>query len=411
VPGPIEGCQICGEASLVSALFLGYLPPVNSMRELSARADSEPWHPAELLVCPRCHLAQLGYVVDPDILFPPEYPYTSGSTQILRENFAELHRETDSLLGLAPDELVVDIGSNDGTLLSSFLADGHRVLGIEPTRTGEIARERGIETITAFFGTETAERVRASHGRASLVTAANVFAHIPDVHGVVDAIASLLTDDGVFVSESGYLRDLAEQLQYDTIYHEHLRYYSLTSLHALLEQHGFRIFHAKRIPTHGGSIRVYATRAAGVDVDPTVAELLEEERAAGLVDESWVASFRERVTQSKLDLYRLLWELKADGARVYGIGAPSRASTLISYVGLDDGIVECVLEIAGSRKIDKYMPGTAIPVLEESKLYEDQPEYALLLSWHIADELVANLRRKGYRGRFVVPLPVPVVIE
>jgi hypothetical protein len=409
--GPIDGCQICGGHDLQSALFLGFLPPVNSMRSLGAPADSEPWHPAELLVCRRCHLAQLGYVVDPKVLFPPEYPYTSGSTRVLRENFAELQREATSLVGLTADDLVVDIGSNDGTLLANFHEAGNRVLGVEPTRTGEIARERGIETMTTFFGPESAARVRDEHGPATLVTAANVFAHIPDVHAVVDAIASLLTDDGVFVSESGYFREIVESLQYDTIYHEHLRYYTLTSLQALLEPHGFRIIHAKRISTHGGSIRVYAGRSASHSARATVEAMLAEERAAGLVDESWVPGFRERVTRSKLSLYDLLADLRGDGAHVYGIGAPSRASTLVNYVGLDDGIVECVLEIAGSQKLDKYMPGTAIPVLEESKLYDDQPEYALLLSWHIADELRDNLRRKGFEGRFVVPLPAPHIVS
>ena len=409
--GPVEGCQICGERELESALFLGFLPPVNSMRPIGTRADSEPWHPAELLVCRRCHLAQLGYIVDPEVLFPPDYPYTSGSTRILRENFAELRHEAADLLGLAPYDLVVDIGSNDGTLLSNFHGAGYRVLGIEPTRTGELARDRGIDTITEFFGPEIAVRVRSEYGPARLITAANVFAHIPDVHAVVDAIGSLLTDDGVFVSESGYFREIVETLQYDTIYHEHLRYYTLASLSELLGRHGFRVFHAKRIPTHGGSIRVYASRSESYAEQASVAALLAEEVAVGLTDESWVPGFRERVTRSKLALYDLLANVRDDSARVYGIGAPSRASTLVSYVGLDDGIVSCVLEIAGSKKLDRYMPGTAIPVLEESKLYEDQPEYALLFSWHIARELVENLRRKGFAGRFVIPLPEPRILD
>jgi hypothetical protein len=405
--GPVTSCQICESPELESALFLCFLPPVNSMRALDARPDSEPWHPTELLVCRNCHLAQLGYVVDPEILFPPGYPYTSGSTRVLRENFAELYREVSARYSLAPDDLVVDIGSNDGTLLSNFLAGGHRVLGIEPTLTAELARERGVETMMAFFSPETAVRAAAEHGHARVVTAANVFAHIPNVHAIVDAIGSLLTPDGVFVSESHYFLDLVETLQYDTIYHEHLRYYSLTSLQALFDRHGFRIVHVKRIPTHGGSIRVYATQDASAVVDPSVAALLAEEETAGLTDESWTTPFGERVLASKLELYQLLAPLKAEGARIFGIGAPSRASTLVNYVGLDDGILDCVCEVPGSKKVDKYLPGTAIPVLDESKLYDEQPEYALLLSWHIADELKENLRKKGYRGRFVVPLPTP----
>ena len=211
------------------------------------------------------------------------------------------------------------------------------------------------------------------------------------------------------MSESHYLGDLIETLQYDTIYHEHLRYYSLTSMAALLEQHGFRVVHVKRIPPHGGSIRVYATKS-GAAPDPSVQLLLDEERQRGLADETWIPDFRKRVLSSKLELLALLRDLKAEGARIYGVGAPSRASTLVNFVGLDDGIVDCVLEISTSKKLDKYLPGTAIPVLDEQKLYDDQPEYALLLSWHIAEELRDNLTRKGFRGSFIVPLPEPRVL-
>jgi C-methyltransferase C-terminal domain/Methyltransferase domain/Putative zinc binding domain len=409
VLGPIYACQICGATNLRSALFLGFLPPVNSMRELGAAADAEPWFPAELLVCPDCHLAQLGFAADPAVLFPPGYPYTSGSTRVLRENFADLYREANERIGLGPDELVVDIGSNDGTLLGNFQAGGHRVVGIEPTDTGALARERGIPTMQAFFDMNAVDAVLREHGSPRLVTAANVFAHIPDVHAVLDAVDRLVGTDGHFVSESHYLGDLIETLQYDTIYHEHLRYYSLTSLKALLEWHSFRVVHVKRIPTHGGSIRVFATKAVEAQ-NPSVERLLAEEQEKGLADEGWIPEFRHRVIQSKLDLLALLRELKSDGAKVYGIGAPSRASTLVNFVGLDDGIVDCVLEISSSKKLNKYLPGTAIPVLDERKLYEDQPEYALLLSWHIADELRDNLIRKGFRGGFVVPLPHPHVL-
>jgi hypothetical protein len=408
--GPVSACQVCGARELRSALFLGFLPPVNSMRAVGAKAEAEPWFPAELLACPKCHLAQLGYAVDPAVLFPPGYPYTSGSTRVLRDNFADLYREALELVGLESHDLVVDIGSNDGTLLGNFVDAGHRAIGIEPTDTAALARERGITTIQAYFDSGVAETVLAEFGRPRLVTATNVFAHIPDVHAVLGAVERMVGDDGFFVSESHYFADLVETLQYDTIYHEHLRYYSLTSLSELLEAHGFRVIHVGRIPTHGGSIRVYATKAADVPHRESVDRLLADERERGLADESWIASFRQRVRDSKLDLLALLRDLKHDGARIYGIGAPSRASTLVNFVGLDDGILDCVLEISTSKKLDKYLPGTAIPVLDERKLFDDQPEYALLLSWHIADELRDNLLRKGFRGDFVVPLPKPRVL-
>ena len=202
---------------------------------------------------------------------------------------------------------------------------------------------------------------------------------------------------------------MLQTLQYDTVYHEHLRYYSLHSLKYLLEMHGLEVFHAKRIPTHGGSIRVYAARAGRFPVQSSVAEILREEEVYG-VDVARLNEFSRRVTLSKLELYTLLADIKKRGGRIYGIGAPSRASTLITYVGLDDGIVDRVLEVPGSHKNGKYMPGTLIPVMEESCLFSDQPEYALLFSWHIADELMPKLRQKGFRGQFIVPLPTPRIV-
>jgi hypothetical protein len=250
--------------------------------------------------------------------------------------------------------------------------------------------------------------VVANHGRATLVTATNVFAHIEDIHSIVDALLRLMDDDGVFISESHYWVGLMDTLQYDTIYHEHLRYYSLTSLRNLLAMHGLEVFHVRGIPTHGGSIRVYAARKAKRRVEPSVETYLAAERAALMP--SRLDAFRRGVVASKLKLYRLLDDMAGKAARIYGIGAPSRAATMVNYVGLDDGIVSAILEIKGSHKIGKYMPGTLIPVFDEEQLFVDQPEYALLFSWHIADELVPKLRGRGYRGRFIVPLPDPRLV-
>jgi len=408
---PITRCQICGGDDLGSILFLGYIPPVNTMPPIGAAAEEQPAFPLELLRCAACGHVQIGLEVDAEVLFPYSYPYLSGTTRILRENFAELYREAAPLLGLGPDDLVIDIGSNDGTLLANFKDGGHRVLGIEPSRAGEVARENGIDTLTAYFGPETVAEVEARHGKATLITAANVFAHIHDPHAVVEGIVALLGDDGVFVNESHYLAALVETLQYDTIYHEHLRYYHLGAMKRLLADHGLEVFHAKRIPTHGGSIRVYAGRKGARAVRDSVAALLDAERAAGLDDGAALADFRRRVVQSKLDLHRLLAPIKARGERVYGIGAPSRASTLINYVGIDDGLVEMVMEVPTSHKIGKYIPGTRIPVVDEKKLFEDQPPYALMLSWHVGEELMALLRRKGYEGKFIMPLPEPRIVD
>ena len=405
----VERCQVCDNPDLTRSLFLGYLPPVNQMRPIGEQPHEQPAYPAQLLYCPRCQLVQLGLIVDPQILFPPEYPYTSGTTRILRENFAELYRECQSMLPLTPDSLIVDIGSNDGTLLSNFHNGGHRVLGIEPSQMGNLANERGIPTVISFFDRRAAAQAVAEHGPATVITATNVFAHIENIHDIVESILLLLDEGGAFISESHYLIGLLQTLQYDTVYHEHLRYYSLHSLKYLLEMHGLEVFHAKRIPTHGGSIRVYAARAGRFPVQSSVAEILREEEVYG-VDVARLNEFSRRVTLSKLELYTLLADIKKRGGRIYGIGAPSRASTLITYVGLDDGIVDRVLEVPGSHKNGKYMPGTLIPVMEESCLFSDQPEYALLFSWHIADELMPKLRQKGFRGQFIVPLPTPRIV-
>jgi hypothetical protein len=404
----VDECQVCGATDLTSVLFVGYLPPVNTMPPVGERPSEQPAYPAEVLRCQHCTLVQLGLVVDPAILFPPTYPYTSGTTRILRENFAELCREATPLVGIQRDDLVVDIGSNDGTLLGNFKDAGFRVCGVEPTNASKIALEKGIDTVVSFFGAGAVAKVTEKYGKAKVVTAANVFAHIEDVHSIVAGIVELLAPGGVFISESHYLASLLETLQYDTIYHEHLRYYALGSLMKLLEQHGLEVFHAKRIPTHGGSIRVYAARKGERAAQASVGEILAHEERA--LSPSAFEKFRRAVVQSKLDLYALLRDIKAAGKRIDGVGAPSRSSTLINYVGLDDGIIDSVLEISGSYKIGKYVPGTLIPVVDEAKLASSPPDYLLLFSWHIADELMPKLKKSGFKGDFIIPLPNPRIV-
>jgi C-methyltransferase C-terminal domain/Methyltransferase domain/Putative zinc binding domain len=406
----VDRCQVCNSADLESVFFVGYLPPVNGMPTVGTRPAEQPAYPAEVLSCKRCKLAQLGLVVDPAILFPPTYPYTSGTTKILRENFAQLYAEVAELYPLKSRDLVVDVGSNDGTLLSNFHEHGIRVHGIEPTNAGKLANDRGIRTLISFFHRKAVDTVVSEEkSRAKIVTATNVFAHIEDVNAVMQSILALLDDDGIFISESHYWVSLLETLQYDTIYHEHLRYYSLTSIQYLLEANGLEVIRARRIPTHGGSIRVYAARKGKYPVDKSVREILEVERVQ-LTDEM-LARFRRGVVDSKLGLLALLKDIKGAGDKVYGVGAPSRASTLINYVGLDDGILDCVLEIKGSYKIGKYIPGTVVPVVDEARLFSDQPRYALLLSWHIADELIPKLTARGFKGDYIVPLPEPHIVR
>ena len=251
--------------------------------------------------------------------------------------------------------------------------------------------------------------MKREHGPASVVTAANCFAHMEDVHAIVDGIVELLKPDGVFISESHYLIPLLDTLQYDTIYHEHLRYYSLASLKYLLEMHDLEVFHARPIPSHGGSIRVYAARRGSHPVAGQ-RRAYAGRRAARRGDGKTAAAFRHDVILSKLSLLSMLRELKEKGARIAGISAPSRASTLVNYVGLDEGLIDYVCEIAGSLKIGKYMPGTQIPVVDEARLFAEQPDCAVIFSWHIADELAPKLKAKGFRGQLITPLPEPRVL-
>lgn len=402
---PVECCQICGHAPLDEALSLGYMPPVNQMVPIGEMPRQQVWFPTNLLHCRNCDLVQLGLVVDPAIIFPPDYPYTSGTTKLLRDNFADLHRESAALLGLGKDDLVVDIGSNDGTLLSNFQNGGHRVLGIEPTDVGDVASKRGIATVKRYFSPAVAREVRREHGPASVVTAANCFAHIEDVHAIVEGIVDMLASGGAFISESHYLVGLLDTLQYDTVYHEHLRYYTLASVKHLLEMHDLEVFHARAIPSHGGSFRVYATRRGVHEVRDSVARMLDgEPRGNAMVQR--LIMFRHDVLFSKLRLLAMMRDLKENGARIAGVSAPSRASTLVNYVGLDEGIIDYVCEVPGSLKIGKYLPGTRIPIVDEARLFADQPDCAVIFSWHIADELAPKLKAKGFRGQLITPLPM-----
>ncbi|MEK7506051.1 MAG: class I SAM-dependent methyltransferase [Patescibacteria group bacterium] len=404
----VKECQICGSSDLKSVLFLGYLPPVNDFHPIGERPKEEPSYPAEILHCEKCHLIQSGFIVDPKIIFPPSYPYTSSTTRVLRDNFAELYQECSSMFELKPDDLVVDVGSNDGNLLNNFKGH-HKVLGITPEDIGKIAIENGIPTILNYFTKEVALRVKKEYGPARIVTATNVFAHIDNVNEVVESILEMLAEKGIFIIESHYVLPVIQMNQFDTIYHEHLRHYSIHSLKYLLEAHGLEIIHTKPIPSHAGSIRAYAARKGDYPIKDTVAQMMETEKNTILKDGT-LAEFRKKTIIAKLELMALLRDIKKSGGRIYGIGAPSRGTTLINYTGIDEGIVDCILEIKGSHKIGKYVPGTLIPVFEESKLFEDQPEYALLFSWQITDELIPKLKEKGFKGKFIIPLPSPHIV-
>ena len=405
----IQKCQICGSSQFKDILNLGYLPSVNDFQEIKNDQEEQIFFPSKLIQCQNCKLVQLSCIVDKEILFPSSYPYTSSTTRILRENFCELSQEVDELINLDKNKLVCDIGSNDGNLLSYFM-EKSKVVGITPEEIGNKAIEKGIPTIIDYFNKHSSNKVIEKFGNPDVITATNVFAHIDNPNEVMENIALLLKKDGLFIIEVHYLKSLIETNQYDTIYHEHMRYYSLECLNNLLSSHGFKIFNAKLINTHGGSIRVFASRSQNYNVSKSFNQILENEQKF-LYKHNNLFSYSDQVQEQKSDLLKKLIELKNNNKTVFGIGAPSRGTTLINYCGIDESLVSYICEIKGSHKIGKYLPGTSIPVLDESILFKDQPDFVLLLSWHIAKELIHNLKKKGLRSKFIIPLPKVKIID
>ena len=403
---PVNRCQISNSKNLESLIFLGYLPPVNTLRKIGTTLEEEISFPAELLYCRKSKLAQLGCIVDKEILFPYSYPYTSSTTQILRENFADLYKDTIKIINLYKNDLVIDIGSNDGNLLSNF-KNNHKVLGVTPEKIGKLAIKKGIPTIIDYFNKKSVNKILKKHGKAKVITATNVFAHIDNINDIVRNILKTLKSDGIFISESHYLLPLIQTVQYDTIYHEHLRYYSLKSLNYLFKKHKLEIIDTKEIPTHGGSIRVYAARKNKYKISKNVKKQLNKENK--YLNKKSFNQFKKNVVNSKINLFNIIKNIKNSNKTIYGVGAPSRASTLINYLGLDQDIIKCVLEINGSYKIGNYIPGTKIPILNENILKKEKPDYLILFSWHIKNELKRNLKKKGFKGKFIIPLPKPKI--
>ena len=401
-------CYICKQDKLATFLNLGAQPPSDAFLRVEDLVKPEINFPLEVMVCKNCFLVQLGYAVDPELLFR-DYVYTSGTNNSLRVNFKNL---VDYLVGrfsLTSADLAVDIGSNDGTLLENYLPHGVKVLGIDPSSVASIAIKKGLPTMVDFFNEEVAIQALEKYGSAKIITATNVFAHVDALDSLMNGIVRLLADDGVFISESHYLLDLVTKMQYDAVYHEHLRYYSLKPLKLLFENFGMEIIDAEKITTHGGSIRVYAAKKGSHPVAPAVQERIKEEEEAGLYKLETFIDYGKKVQDTKLTLLQMIVELKRDGKRVVGIGAPAKGNTLLNYCRLDPDLIDYLVE-KSALKIGLFAPGTHIPVVAEEKLFSEQPEYGLLLSWNIADELIPKIRNAGFKGKFIVPNPVPRIV-
>lgn len=403
----IDECQSCYSRNIIKFLSLGNLPIANDLFLIDTENNNQILYPTDLFFCKNCFLVQLGFIVKPEIIFPKNFPYTSSSTKALRDNFDDLANECINRFKIHKDDLILDIGSNDGNLLS-FFKDYSKVLGVTPEDVGQVAIDNGIPTIIDFFNKNIAKTIVKNNGKAKIITSTNTFAHIPDVNSIVEAICNVLTNDGVFITESHYFYNLFETFQYDAIYHEHLRYYSFHSLKYILEKNGLEVFDLQEIKTHGGSLRVYAAIKGKYKIEESVYKLIAKEKNITSIEN--MNLFRDKVEEKKNKLLNLIKDLKKKDCKIFGIGAAARASTLINYVGLNN-YIDAVLEIKGSKKIGFYMSGTKIPIYQEDILIKENPEYLLLLSWHISDIIIPKLRAKGFKGKFIIPLPEPIIIE
>lgn len=403
-PGPLTSCQICGSQSLETVLDLGHQPLCDTLLTEEQLTQPEMSFPLRQLWCRQCTLSQLSYVVPGDLVYHRQYPYRTGVTRELAAYQQELAASVIADVHLNPDQLVVDIGCNDGTLLSSFRARGMRVAGVEPTDIADYARREGIETIQAPFDPEVAMQLVEAHGQAQVVTATNVFAHMARLGDVVEGLEKLVAKDGVFVLENHYLLPVMERYQFDTIYHEHLRTYSLQSLVTLFDYYDFSVVDAIRVSRYGGNIRVYVAKGKGHPPSRRVAELLSEEKKK-LTDPGYYQHFRERSIELKNELLALIISKLQRGERVVGNSCPGRCSTLLNFAGIGPDMLPYLAEQPASLKLGKYLPGKHIPIVNNQRLFDEQPECVILLAWHYAQPISQQLRARGLRSELVVPMP------
>jgi SAM-dependent methyltransferase len=403
-----SACRACGETALEPIVSFGTTPLADHLVTADRLADPCLVAPLDLAFCPACTLVQITHTVEPEILFGPEYPYFSSVSAALLEHSRQNAVELISARGLNSSSLVVELASNDGYMLKNFVAAGIPVLGIDPAKgPAEAAQKAGVRTLQKFFSRDLATELRAGRG-ADVIIANNVLAHVADLGGFVEGIRILLKDDGVAVIEAPYLLDLIRHCEFDTIYHQHLCYFSVTALDSLFRRHGLYLNDLKKLWVHGGSLRLYVGRKE--DVQPAVRDALAEERQSGAGSLAYYGRFPRAVEHVRDVLMTNLHQLKQRGHRIAGYGAAAKANTLLSYCGIDTALIDYIADL-NSFKHGRYMDGSYIPIVPPTKLMSDLPDYVLLLSWNFAREILrqqAPYMRQG--GKFIVPLPEYKVI-
>jgi SAM-dependent methyltransferase len=407
--GTIRGCRSCGGKALEVFLSLGDMPLSDGFLAMQDLERAEPRYPLDVAFCPSCALVQILETVPPEQLFAADYPYFSSFTDALLEHSAANVAARLAERRLDESSLVIELASNDGYLLQYYQARGIPVLGIDPA-PGPVAaaRAKGIDTLQAFFGRELAARLAAQGRRADIIHANNVLAHVADTKGFVAGIGMLLKEDGVAVIEAPYVKDLIDHGEFDTIYHEHLCYFSVTALASLFQRQGLSLNRIEPLAIHGGSLRLFVGR--GERADRSVGDYLRAERASGLDRLEYYSDFSARVERIRDDLTALLRRLKSGGARIAGYGAAAKGTILLNFAGIGRQVLEFVAD-RNVHKQGRYVPGVRLPIVAPARILKEQPDYLLILPWNFKEEIMeqqSEYRRRG--GRFIIPVPAPVVV-
>ncbi len=403
--GHISSCQVCNSEKLHTILDLGHQPLCDSLLTKKMLNEPEKTYPLRMIWCENCTLVQIDYCVSGSEVFHKDYPYKTGITKELSEYLEEMALSLVTKYDLKSDDLIIDVGSNDGTLLKGFQKKGVKILGVEPTNIARIANKSAIKTIQAFFDIKTSKEIRKKYGLASLITSTNTFAHMQTLGEFIIGAYNLLKEDGVFINETHYLLDVIRDGQFDTIYHEHLRTYSLKSLIKLFDQYDFTVTDVERGDRYGGDIRIYATKGKGRPISSEITKLLKLEEDFGLGKLETYMRFAMRVKTARLEFMDFLIKMKRSGKAIVGNSCPARCSTLLNYYGVDRELLPYLAEQPTSLKLGMYLPGKHIPVVNNQILIEEQPDYVVILAWHYAKSIMEQLKARGLKSDFVIPLP------